>query len=89
STQAAADLFERRSGDYSDRPGLGWGDFLTFMRYSTWWRNHRQMFHEDFQLCAVPAYYPVQMEAMLTSLQQLHKYPDAFCHHIRRYVPAT
>ncbi len=59
--QAAADLFEKRSGNYSDRPGMnrecsdvsesvtscrfhrvefsGMGGFVTFMRYSNWWRS--------------------------------------------------
>ncbi|KAG7451289.1 cytochrome P450 [Guyanagaster necrorhizus] len=92
SAQAAADLFERRSRNYSDRPDFtmvqlsGWGDFLTFMRYSNRWRKHRRMFHEYFQLRAVPAYYPVQMEATLTLLHQLHEYPDAFSHHVRHHA---
>ncbi|KAK0193932.1 cytochrome P450 [Armillaria mellea] len=92
SAQAAADLFEKRSGNYSDRPDftmmklVEWGYNLAFMRYSNWWRMHRRMFHQYFQPRAIPAYYPVQMRATLVLLQQLHKSPDAFVHHVRHHA---
>ncbi|KAK0469623.1 cytochrome P450 [Desarmillaria tabescens] len=92
SAEAAADLFEKRSGNYSDRPDFtmtklsGWGNIITFMRYSNWWRKHRRMFHEYFQLRAVPAYYPVQMKATSVLLQQLLRSPDAFSHHVRHHA---
>ncbi|KAK0465899.1 cytochrome P450 [Desarmillaria tabescens] len=88
STQAAADLFEKRSGNYSDRPDFtmlklaGWSINFGFMRYSDWWRKHRRMFHQYFQPRAVPAYYPMQMKATLVLLQQLHRSPDAFVRHV-------
>ncbi|KAG7439041.1 cytochrome P450 [Guyanagaster necrorhizus] len=44
------------------------------------------MFHQHFQPRALPAYYPVQMKATLVLLQQLHKSPDAFVHHIRHHA---
>ncbi|KAK0480062.1 cytochrome P450 [Armillaria novae-zelandiae] len=92
SAQAVADLFEKRSGNYSDRPDFtmsklaGWGSFVTFMGYSNWWRKHRRMLHEYFQLRAVPAYYPVQMKATSTLLQQLLKSPDGVAHHVRHHA---
>ncbi|PBK93209.1 cytochrome P450 [Armillaria gallica] len=95
SAQAAVDLFERRSGNYSDRPGMvdftmahlaGWGFDMGFMRYSDWWRMHRRMFHQYFQPRALPAYYPVQMCSSLVMLRQLNKSPDAFVHHVRYYT---
>ncbi|PBK75826.1 cytochrome P450 [Armillaria solidipes] len=92
SAQAAADLFEKRSGNYSDRPDftmmklVGWGHNMAFMRYSDWWRMHRRMFHQYFQPRAVPAYYPVQIKATSVLLQQLHKSPDAFVHHVRLHA---
>ncbi|KAK0465895.1 cytochrome P450 [Desarmillaria tabescens] len=88
SVQAATDLFEKRSGNYSDRPDFtmlklaGWDYNLAFMRYSDRWRTHRRMFHQYFQPRAVPAYYPVQMKATLDLLQQLHRSPDAFVQHV-------
>ncbi|KAK0469622.1 cytochrome P450 [Desarmillaria tabescens] len=92
SAQAAADLFEKRSGNYSDRPDftmlklVGWGHNMAFMRYSDWWRMHRRMFHQYFQPRAVPAYYAVQMKATSVLLQQLHKSPDEFVHHVRHHA---
>ncbi|KAK0463550.1 cytochrome P450 [Desarmillaria tabescens] len=92
SAQAAVDLFEKRSGNYSDRPDFtmlhlaGWGFDFGFMRYSDGWRMHRRMFHQYFQSRAVPAYYPVQMRSSLALLQQLHKSPDAFVRHVRHHA---
>ncbi|KAK0196555.1 cytochrome P450 [Armillaria mellea] len=92
SAEAAVDLFEKRSGNYSDRPDFtmlhlaGWGFDFGFMRFSDWWRMHRRMFHQYFQPRAVPAYYPVQMKSSLVLLRQLHKSPDAFARHVRHYA---
>ncbi|PBL03378.1 cytochrome P450 [Armillaria gallica] len=92
SAQAADDLLEKRSGIYSDRPDFtminltGWGFSLGLMRYSDQWRTYRRMFHQYFQPRAVPAYNPVQMKATSVLLQQLHKSPDAFVHHVRHYA---
>ncbi|PBL03385.1 cytochrome P450 [Armillaria gallica] len=92
SAQAADDLLEKRSRNYSDRPDFtmihltGWGFSLSLMRYSDRWRMHRRMFHQSFQPRAVPAYNPVQMKATSVLLQQLHKSPDAFAHHVRLYA---
>ncbi|KAG7439314.1 cytochrome P450 [Guyanagaster necrorhizus] len=95
SVKAAADLLEKRSRNYSDRPDftmlnlMGWGSMMGFMRYSNWWRMHRRMFQQYFQPRALPAYYPVQMKATLVLLQQLYKSPDAFVHHIRHHSGYT
>ncbi|PBL03448.1 cytochrome P450 [Armillaria gallica] len=91
SAQAAADLFEKRSRNYSDRPDFtmmklaGWETIIGFMRYSDQWRMRRRMFHQYFYLRAVAAYYPVQVKATSVLLQQLHKSPDAFVHHVRHH----
>ncbi|KAK0446235.1 cytochrome P450 [Armillaria borealis] len=92
SAQAAEDLFEKRSGNYSDRPDFtminltGWGFNLGLMRYSDRWRMYRRMFHQYFQPRAVPAYNPVQTRATSVLLQQLHESPDALVHHVRHYA---
>ncbi|KAK0469620.1 cytochrome P450 [Desarmillaria tabescens] len=70
SAEVAADLFEKRSGIYSDRP-----DF-TMINLVGWGFNSR----------AVPAYYPVQMKATLVLLQQLLKSPDEFVRHGRHHA---
>ncbi|KAK0185198.1 cytochrome P450 [Armillaria mellea] len=92
SAQAAEDLFEKRSGNYSDRPDFtmlklaGWDINLAFMRYSNRWRTHRRMFHQYFQPRAVPAYYPVQLKATSALLKQLLISPDEFAYHIRHHA---
>ncbi|KAK0500251.1 cytochrome P450 [Armillaria luteobubalina] len=92
SAQAVMDLFEKRSGIYSDRPDftmtmlVGWNFNLALMRYSDWWRMHRRMFHQYLQPRAVPAYNSVQIKATPVLLQQLNKSPDAFFHHVRHYA---
>ncbi|KAK0469549.1 cytochrome P450 [Desarmillaria tabescens] len=90
SSQAATELLEKRSGNYSDRPDLnmmnltGWNFSLAFMRYSD--RTHRRMFHQYFQPRAILAYYPVQTKATLVLLQQLLKSPDECFHHVRHHA---
>ncbi|SJL18710.1 related to cytochrome P450 CYP2 subfamily [Armillaria ostoyae] len=92
SAQAAADLLEKRSGNYSDRPDFtmiklaGRDINFGFMRYCDQWRTHRRMFHQYFHPRAVPAHYPVQLKATSVLLKQLLESPDAFAHHIRHHA---
>ncbi|KAK0447359.1 cytochrome P450 [Desarmillaria tabescens] len=91
SAEAAMELFERRSVNYSDRPDFtmlklsGWDYNFAFMRYSDRWRIHRRVFHQYFQPRAVPAYYPAQVKATSVMLQQFLKSPDNFEHHVRHH----
>ncbi|KAK0223378.1 cytochrome P450 [Armillaria fumosa] len=95
SAEAAVDLLEKRSGNYSDRPDFtmvhlsGWGFDFGFMRYADWWRMHRRMFHQYFQPRTVPAYYPVQMRTTSVLLQQLLKSPDEFARHVRYHTSSV
>ncbi|SJL09806.1 related to cytochrome P450 CYP2 subfamily [Armillaria ostoyae] len=106
SAQAAADLFEKRSRNYSDRPGMvgryyNVSELIIVCRfqhdevsrmgeYDGAYEIFRpveagtSMFSVDLR--AVPAYYPVQMKATSVLLQQLHKSPDAFVHHVRHHA---
>ncbi|KAF9019569.1 cytochrome P450 [Hymenopellis radicata] len=89
SEEAATELFERRSTNYSDRPpvpmlelmGMDWN--LVNFRYSDTWRTHRKMFHQYFNANQVTAYQPVQLEASVTLLQQMLTTPEAFFSHVR------
>ncbi|KAK0211390.1 cytochrome P450 [Desarmillaria ectypa] len=91
SLEAATELLEKRSANYSDRPGFnmmnmtGWSFNFGFMRYSDRWRAHRRMFHQYFQPRALPAYYTVQTKAASILLQQLLKSPEECFHHVRHY----
>ncbi|KAK0211401.1 cytochrome P450 [Desarmillaria ectypa] len=92
SLEAATELLEKRSANYSDRPGFnmmnltGWSFNFALMRYSDRWRAHRRMFHQYFQPRAIPAYYAVQTKATLILLQQLLKSPDECFHHVRHHA---
>ncbi|KAK0211383.1 cytochrome P450 [Desarmillaria ectypa] len=92
SLEAATELLEKRSANYSDRPGFnmmnmtGWSFNFGFMRYSDRWRTHRRIFHQYFQPRAIPAYYTVQTKAASILLQQLLKSPDECFHHVRHYA---
>ncbi|KAJ7786209.1 cytochrome P450 [Mycena metata] len=93
SLAAVTELLEKRSASYSDRPPMpmandlmGWHWDMVHMRYSNWWRIHRKTFHQSFQSRAVPAYYPIQMKATRTLLQQLSINPTGFVDHIRHHA---
>ncbi|KAI0757948.1 cytochrome P450 [Fomes fomentarius] len=65
--KVAADLLDRRSTIYSDRPKsimageiLTGGVFLVFTRYGELWRRMRRASHEEFSLTACKKYQQVQ-----------------------------
>ncbi|KAF9468079.1 cytochrome P450 [Collybia nuda] len=96
SMKATAELFEKRSANYADRPPMvmanelmGWGWNLGHMRYSDWWRRHRKMFHQFFQPRSLPNYHEVQLEATSTLLRQLLDKPDGFSQHILQHAAAA
>ncbi|KAJ7357266.1 cytochrome P450 [Mycena albidolilacea] len=89
---AVAELLDKRSANYSDRPPMhmandlmSWNWDFVHMRYSDRWRLHRKTFHQYFQSRAVPAYLPIQMRATRTLLQRLSKDPTHFDSHIREH----
>ncbi|KAF8917162.1 cytochrome P450 [Mucidula mucida] len=89
SEEAANELFEKRSANYSDRPSLpmfelmkvNWN--LVNFRYSNTWRIHRKTFHQYFNANQVAAYRPVQLEASITLLHHIITTPEAFFSHVR------
>ncbi|KAK0209253.1 cytochrome P450 [Desarmillaria ectypa] len=82
SAQAAADHFEKLSGNYSDRPASELGEYNGL--YEIFQRVEASTTY--FQPRAVLAYYPIQMKAMLALLQRLYKSPDVFAHYIRYHI---
>jgi len=66
SLKRTADLFEKRSSNYSDRMRMpmmvelmGWDSLFSLIPYGPWWRKHRRLFHQYFHSNAVtkiPAY---------------------------------
>ncbi|KAG1865798.1 cytochrome P450 [Suillus subalutaceus] len=88
SEEVAKDLFERRSGIYSDRSQsivyeAFASDFNTgFMPYGNRWRLHRRIFHQAFHQTAVPAYHAAQLRSahkmLFSFLQDPENYPNHF-----------
>ncbi|PIL29259.1 cytochrome P450 [Ganoderma sinense ZZ0214-1] len=89
SQEAASDLLEKRSSNYSDRApspmvdiaGFGWA--FTVRGYGSFWRRGRRAFHQFFNQAAVQNYADDQrLEAHRLVMRLIHK-PEAFVHHIR------
>ncbi|KAI0767232.1 CyP450 monooxygenase [Fomes fomentarius] len=89
SHEAAIDLLEKRSTNYSSRPdnpmvdiaGFSWA--LTLQPYGTWWRRHRKAMHQYFNQSVMQQYKPsLQLEAHRLT-RRLIEHPADFLHHIR------
>ncbi|KAH9926315.1 cytochrome P450 98A3 [Epithele typhae] len=69
SYQIGWDLLEKRSANYSDRPGSVMAELTTFDRmflvcgYGERWRLHRRVFHESFNIDAVSQFRPAQLNS--------------------------
>ncbi|KAI0705578.1 CyP450 monooxygenase [Earliella scabrosa] len=93
--EAAVDLLEKRSGNYSDRSssimanlcGLEW--VLTLLHYGPWWRRHRRIFHQFFNTNAIVDYRPSQRREAHLLVLRLIKDPASFVHHIRHLFGST
>ncbi|KAK1218137.1 hypothetical protein PQX77_019180 [Marasmius sp. AFHP31] len=87
SCKSVEDLLEKRSYNYSDRPGkwfsvsASW-DFGVY-RYSDNWRLHRRTFHQRFQPRVVPEYYGIQMTSASLLMERLAASPERFDEHVR------
>ncbi|EMD42231.1 hypothetical protein CERSUDRAFT_110763 [Gelatoporia subvermispora B] len=95
SARAADDLLNKRSGIYSSRPVrtmvydlMGWAWLFSTQPYGGWWRKHRTLFHQYFQLNTIEQYYPVQLKEAYVMLRNLLDTPDKFYPHIRRTAAA-
>ncbi|TFK41265.1 cytochrome P450 [Crucibulum laeve] len=92
SLQAAIELLEKRSANYTDRPDMimandlmEWGWDFAHMRHSEWWRRHRKTFHQYFQPRAITSFQPVQEAATFTLLNQFLDSPSRFAAHVRQH----
>ncbi|KAI0684340.1 cytochrome P450 [Earliella scabrosa] len=96
SHKATADLFDRRSNIYSDRPRLVMaseiltgGIFMVFSGYTEVWRKMRRAGHEGFNLRASEQYQPMQArEAGLTVLDLLAQ-PDTWEDRLKRTTTSS
>ncbi|RDB18010.1 hypothetical protein Hypma_000693 [Hypsizygus marmoreus] len=82
SFQAAVDLLDKRSANYSDRPKLpifemmGFLHSLAFMRYGKDFRMHRRMVQQSFGKGISKAYRPIQAREARLLAQKLLSSPD-------------
>ncbi|KAF8573408.1 cytochrome P450 [Ramaria rubella] len=95
SEDVAAELFEKRSRIYSNRPvflmlndlmGFTWS--FVMMPYGVRWRRHRKMFHPEFNPTSVVEYQDVQVGRTREFLSQLLKTPEGFAENICHFAGA-
>ncbi|KAF5325396.1 hypothetical protein D9619_009676 [Psilocybe cf. subviscida] len=96
SLEAAQELFEKRSANYSDRPRMlmhselsGFNYNFAMGRYGSWWRRHRRSFNEYFRASAVWKYQPIQALETRIFLNRLLQSPDKFLAHIREALASS
>ncbi|KIM43420.1 hypothetical protein M413DRAFT_18002 [Hebeloma cylindrosporum] len=96
SFEAAHELFEKRSVNYSDRNEspmshdlMGWNFSFGHMRYDARWKKHRRMFHRQFQQSVAPIYLPVQRREAHALLRRLLHSPENLDYHLRHNAAAV
>ncbi|KAK7678473.1 hypothetical protein QCA50_018533 [Cerrena zonata] len=95
SAQAAADLLDKRSDIYSDRPTsvmhqlMSWDWNLAFMPYSQTWRDHRREFHQFFNQREVVKYQPIQLRECRAFLRRVLTPSVDLGQHIRQTFTGT
>ncbi|KDQ55433.1 hypothetical protein JAAARDRAFT_37446 [Jaapia argillacea MUCL 33604] len=96
SAQVAADLFEKRFSNYSDRTPLymindlmGWEWSFGMMRYGDRWKKHRLVFDRQFKSSVAPAYRPIQAAQCHLFLRRLLDSPNDLLEHLRHNAAST
>ncbi|KAF5313822.1 hypothetical protein D9619_013035 [Psilocybe cf. subviscida] len=96
SLEAAQELFEKRSSNYSDRPRMpmmlelmDFGYIFSLIPYGQWWRRHRRSFKEHFHANAVWKYQHVQARETRAFLNKLLQSPERFILHIRETLASS
>ncbi|KAI0640925.1 cytochrome P450 [Trametes meyenii] len=97
SREAAAELLEKRSRNYSSRPRfillaelMGWDSVLNNIPYGERFRKHRKWLHDAFGPKEVlAAYVPIQRRETYTLLANLCETPEHFMEHLTRWAAAT
>ncbi|KAI0672490.1 CyP450 monooxygenase [Trametes maxima] len=95
SHEAAHELLDRRSANYSDRvPSVmrlisGWEWTFVLMPYGNEWRRRRKEMHQFMHPGAVAQYEPLQERETVKFLRQLLKKPDEFLYLVRYSFGST
>ncbi|KAJ3554853.1 hypothetical protein NP233_g12337 [Leucocoprinus birnbaumii] len=90
----AQDLLDKRSTNYSDRPGIpmladvvGHRTFFAFMPYGNEWRAHRRLFMQYFSEKSLPQMHEKFLEFLRKGLLcNFLEYPEDFMHHMRNWI---
>lgn len=91
--KVARDLLERRSNNYSDRPGIlcltndffGWSFNSVMIKYNDRWRLHRRLFHQAFRAEAAYSYQPMQIRKARELLNNLIEDPVNWMAHLQTH----
>ncbi|KAK7060957.1 hypothetical protein VNI00_000692 [Paramarasmius palmivorus] len=94
SRKAIVDLFEHRSGIYSNRPHLvmanelracmGWGETVVLMPYGDRFKNYRRLLKIGLNPSATTLYWPLMEQEVAKSLKRLIDNPADFVGNFRR-----
>ncbi|KAI0767202.1 CyP450 monooxygenase [Fomes fomentarius] len=93
--EAAVDLLENRSANYSSRvPSVmallaGWEWAFTLMPYGPHWRRRRKEMHRFFHPNAVAQYQPLQQREAIKFVKKLLDIPETFLQHVRHSFAST
>lgn len=91
--KVAKDLLERRSNNYSDRPGIlcltndffGWSFNSVMIKYNDRWRLHRRLFHQAFRPEAAYTYQSMQLRKARELLNNLLEDPVNWRAHLQTH----
>ncbi|KAF8877650.1 cytochrome P450 [Gymnopilus junonius] len=85
SFEAATDLFDKRSANYSSRPQftmvrelMGWNWLMSALIYGDKWREQRRLFQKHFSTTNAELYQNTQLEYVRKALQHLLEEPSDF-----------
>ncbi|KAG5636180.1 hypothetical protein H0H81_008915 [Sphagnurus paluster] len=93
--EAATDLFDKRSTNYSDRPKIpffelvGLGNSLPFLEYGREWRAQRKMVQNFFSKDKTKQHRPIQTREARVLVQNLLAKPEEYDKLIMRYGTAV
>ncbi|RDX54149.1 cytochrome P450 [Lentinus brumalis] len=95
SLQAASDLMEKKSTNYSDRPSSVMVDLCGFewltvlKKYGAEWRHHRRTFHQYINPETLLYYEPIQLNVTRDLLRRMLEHPDDLSVHLKLSFGAT
>ncbi|EKM55770.1 uncharacterized protein PHACADRAFT_256631 [Phanerochaete carnosa HHB-10118-sp] len=94
SEEAAADLLDKRSANYSDRPSfpiyerIGWKDSLVFLQYGQYFKKMRKMLQAPLEKDGVFAFRPIEEQESCVMLYNFLNNPAGMDRHVHRYATA-